>query len=180
MRVVSEGAEIAPLLAVWHAEPVPEAVARERYAEAERAYGEALRQGACAFLARWRMLTLRFWRGRSVTMDLLELRAACSDDARRALVELTFGQLLVSRGLEPGHGQLETGFRLAVSYLSARDYREVARRHRLLARLPLGSHARPPRGLVALMREAGVIERLEGGPPRQPLTDRERRGGVVD
>ena len=148
MHIMSEQAEIGSLLAVWHAEPVPEGEACERYTEAERAYAEAVRQSASTFLTRWRMLVFRFWRGRPVTMDLLELRAACSDDARRALVELTLGQLLVARGLEPGHRQLEIGFRLAAPFLSAEGYREVSRRHRLLARLPLGVRARAPRGLV--------------------------------
>ncbi len=131
----------------WHADPRP----REDLRLLEG-------QGGIA------RLIARFQLGLPTAADLLALReGACARE--RALVELVWGQLLMSRRLSGAMEHLARGFDIARPFLSNRAYFALLKRHRLLARLPLFPAPRPAQCLEALLTEARVIERLDPLPP---------------
>lgn len=156
----------------WFAAPLaPEhAAAKLAQVQAERRRGGI---EACPLGCQLRELVARFWLGRPVQAQYAALARSRKDPECRALTELAYGQLLVSRKLSGATAHLERGFELAGPLLSAEGYFRVYRRHQLLAYLVLGPLPAPPQDLASLLREAAVIRRLQGGVRGQsrPATD---------
>jgi hypothetical protein len=98
-----------------------------------------------------------------VGLEYEKLQAATGDRVERALLELVFGQLLLSRKQAGAHQHLADGFALAVDYLASADYFGLLRQHELLACLPLSETPSVPRDLKSLLAEAGVIKQLQAG-----------------
>jgi hypothetical protein len=109
-----------------------------------------------------RQLVARFWLGRPVQLYYQASRAMVADVPNRALLELVYGQLLMSRKLQGAMAHLDQGFGLAGPHLAPKDYFVVLRRHRFLSRLYLSAAGGQPRGLTDLLAEAAAIEALEG------------------
>lgn len=164
------------LLAEWHADPRPHASAYAAWRRALRSGGRKVGDGR-GLPPDLQALVARFWAGRPVVPAYQTLVAQSPPgEPSRALVELVYGQLLMSRKLTGARGHLEAGFDMARSWFSARDYFTVLKRHQLLARLPLTEAGSAPRTLADLLTEARVVARLEGtpGPARRgPVSGRE-------
>jgi hypothetical protein len=101
-----------------------------------------------------------FWLGRAVALDHRSLIATLPPESQ-ALVELVYGQLLISRKLAGALEHLDRGFTLAVPQLEPGEYFTLLRRHELLRALPLHATASAAQSLSDLLTEARVIRRLQ-------------------
>lgn len=149
-------------LTAWHAEPMDPARAETLLAEVQRAEQQAYLEGRDCPQCRLRGMIARFSLGRSIEPDHATLVQVAPDPITRALAELVYGQLLLSRKLAGAHGRLRAGFVAATPHLSAAGYFVLLRRHELLASIPLAERPSPPLGLAELLREAAVIRELQG------------------
>jgi len=149
-------------LADWYGEPLDDAVAGHWAKRLQSPQQRSCTHASRRFRDQLAELVARYWSGRDAEMSYHGLVAAAADNFERALLELCYGQLLLARKLVPARGHLEQGFALAAHLLSPDDYFHVMKRHQLLAVLPLSGRAAEPSRLDALLREAGVIERLVG------------------
>ena len=146
------------ILGHWYAEPLDHETARRLL---ERSHGHRL-------TTRLRALTARFHLGESVEGDYRLLTAELhARPHAAALLELIYGQLLISRKLRAGKDHLKRGERLATRLFTSGDYFRVVERHELLAELALGDTPSPALPLNSLLTEARVIRRLRG--PRRPV-----------
>jgi len=149
-------------LGAWYGEPLAAVDAGRLCAEAERLLRYRLCAGRPVFQLQVLQLLGRYWMGNSISLDYRQLAASTRVQRDRALLELVFGQLLLSRKLRPALQHLDNGFRLAVEHLEVVDYFRLVRRHDLLRYLPLSDEAAAPQGLQSLLAEAAVIRRLRG------------------
>jgi hypothetical protein len=149
-------------LATWYGEPVAAADAACLYADTEKALRYRLCAGSPVFTLQVLQLLARFWMGVSIPLDYQQLAASTTEQRDQALLEIVYGQLLLSRRQWPALQHLERGFRLAASYLAATDYFLLVRRHELLRHIPLSDVQVSPQGLQSLLAEAAVIRQLQG------------------
>ena len=159
------GAEPASLVA-WYADPLAQDMAAELHASTERALQACLRAAASCFQLRVLQLVCRFWRAEPVTLEYGQLRVSAASAREQALLELVYGQLLVSCKYRQGPRHLERGFALAAPQLDAADYFRLVRRHESLGYLYMSDTASLPQALDALLVEAAVIRRLREGTGR--------------
>ena len=146
----------------WYADPI-DAETAHRLLERCRVH----RRGRRPF-TRALELAARFQLNESIDFDYRLL----VDELRphphaAALLELVYGQLLISRKLRAGITHLKRAEQLAARLFAPGDYFTVIERHELLAELALGDAPSPPLPLESLLTEARVIRRLRG--PRRPI-----------
>ena len=150
-------------LAGWYAQPLTATAAAGLHAEARHAMQSALTGGAAhgqSLAARLAELIAAFWLGRVVALDYRSLIATHPPE-NVALVELIYGQLLISCKLTGALEHLERGFTLAVPHLAPADYFALLRRHELLRVLSLHPQPSAAQTLTDLLIEARVIRRLQ-------------------
>lgn len=124
-------------------------------------------------------MVVRFWQGRTIEMDYGNLCKTAPDPFRRALVEMVYGQLLMSVKQSPAMTHLQHGFLLATPYFRAQEYFQVMKRHELLQWLPLQKSAMPAQSLQSLLKEAAVVRELRRGgecPPEIPFDSNDTLG----
>lgn len=138
--------------------------ARALLEEAERRGQGYVRRGHSCLTCELQHLAARFWLEEPTAdhFDVLRARLRDSGARARALVDLSEGQLRMSRRLEGALSRLERGFATAEPLLSPGDYFTLLKRHRRLAVLPLSPIPLPPEGLGGLLATAAVIERMGG------------------
>ncbi|GAB6039532.1 hypothetical protein [Endothiovibrio diazotrophicus] len=159
------------MLGRWLADPLDTEAARQLLENARRRTGRAHRR---RLTPRLQELTARFHLGEATEADYRSLSAELKHRPHAtALLELLYGQLLISRKLRAGLDHLRRGERLAARLFSPADYFTVTERHELLAELALGDTPQPPLPLDALLTEARVIRRLRG--PRRPIPESPHR-----
>jgi hypothetical protein len=146
----------------WFIEPWSPQLAREMRIGARAELQRAYAGGDDSFPGQLRELIATFWLGEPVEYRYQILKAQAVD-GWRPLLELIYGQLLISRGLAPAMRHLDEGFLAASALLSPDDYFRVMRRHDLLRFIPLFQTPRPARTLDELISEARVIQQLTGG-----------------
>jgi len=149
-------------LAAWYAMPLDARDAGTLLEHAQAAIQQRLRSGDDRHSLQLLVLLCRFWTGADFRGDYLELAALPAGDDQRALLDLVYGQLLVSRKLNGATRYLAQGFARAAGLLAGGDYFQVLRRHELLAYLTLADRPAPARDLPELLAEAAVIRRLRG------------------
>jgi hypothetical protein len=157
--------ELQASLAVWYGEPLATGCAENLYAETDKALMQRLCAGQPVFQLQLIQLLCHYWMELSISLEYLQLTALASGKRDRALLELVYGQLLVSRRRKPALQHLDHGFRLAADYLEATDYFLLVRRHDLLRYIPLSDAGVAPQGLQSLLAEAAVIRQLQGTGP---------------
>lgn len=167
--VLSDRAYTELPLGAWYAEPVAPEQAAAMLERSRAALRQAYFSGQDAFGLRLREMIARFWLGRPVEADHLSLVGTATGVRERALAELVYGQLLMSRKLAGAMERLDAGFALAVPLLAPADYFALLKRHDLLRHLPLSTQPAPAQDLASLLAEAAVIRRLQAaaGPPRR-------------
>lgn len=153
-------ADTGPALEAWYADPLSRAEARRLQEAARCQRRERLCRGKSCFRLELLELVCHCWLDRDAALKYGQLAALPLDDAGRALLELVYGQLLISRKLQAARPHLERGFALAARHLASPDYFVLLGRHERLDRLPLGNTAARPAPLQALLNEAGVIAQL--------------------
>lgn len=144
----------------WYATPLAPEAAMVLHAQARQAAQRALAAGSQPLAPRLAELVAGFWLGRTVTLDYRSLIATRPPESQ-ALVELIYGQLLISRKLADALEHLDRGFMLAVPQLAPGEYFTLLRRHETLRALPLRTTASAPQTLADLLTEARVIRRLQ-------------------
>lgn len=151
-----------PSLAAWYAGPL----AAGKLARLQLAAAAGLQSRLCKGASSFRPLLLQLvcssLAGADVESGYRQLRATVHDARDTALLELVYGQLLISRKQQPATTHLERGFLRAAHYLEPGDYLRLLRRHELLGCLVLTGTPTDPQPLDALLSEAAVIRRLSG------------------
>jgi hypothetical protein len=158
-----------PALAAWYADPLSPYQARLLDELARRRRQAGLCRGESCFRLELLSLVCHYWLASGAELKYRQLATLPLDDAGRALLELVYGQLLISRKLQAARRHLERGFALAAGQLASADYFVLVRRHEQLGWLALGERAAPPASLQALLTEAAVIAQLAQGQRPLPL-----------
>lgn len=149
-------------LVAWYGEPLDAGDAAHQYAGTEKALMHRLCAGLPVFQWQIMQLLCHYWMDISILLEYRQLTALATGKRDRALLELVYGQLLLSRRRKPALQHLDHGFRLAAGYLEAADYFLLVRRHDLLRYLPLSDAGFAPQDLQSLLAEAAVIRQLQG------------------
>ena len=155
-----------PVLATWYGEPMGAAAAASLYARAQQELQQRLCLDRGAFSLHVLQLVCNYWRNAQGASAYGTLAASAGGRRERALLELVYGQLLMSSKLLPANVHLERGFELAAPWLASVSYFELVRRHDTLACLRLTDRPAPAQGLAALLSEAAVVRRLRDGAKR--------------
>ncbi len=163
----------------WFADPLPPGRARRLLSDVRRALQRVYGEGEVWFEGRLLEMIARFHDGRPVESDYHNMAALAAGQSQRALLELVYGQLLMSRRLQGAMQHLDKGFEVAAHLLAPADYFEVMKRHELLRLLPLSGRPAAPRPLQGLLTEARVIRRLGGG-RRGPAVTASPHNDTVD
>jgi hypothetical protein len=151
-----------PSLTGWYADPITAPDAQALLDRIQRRLRSRLcRNGRCFPLPVLRLIC-HHWLQFDSALDYQQLSALVCDDSERALVELVYGQLLISGKRLPARQHLARGFSLAARYLDTVDYLLLLRRHDLLEYLPLSGSPVVAQDLQSLLKEAAVISRLRG------------------
>lgn len=157
------------ILGRWYAEPLSADEARQCFAEASRRLEQRLRHGGRTLCCRLHLMMARFWQGEDISEEYRNLQRLAAGRAHsRALLELIYGQLLLSRQLTGALEHLDYGFNLARNLFTAGDYFTVMNRHRLLRQLPLSDTPAEAKPLESLLTSARVIERMRQSAPARP------------
>ena len=149
-------------LAAWYGEPLMAADAARLYAGAEKSLCYRLCAGLPVFQLQVLQLLCHYRMDVPVSLEYRQLAASAREKRDRALLEIVYGQLLLSCRQRPALQHLDSGFRLAADYLEATDYFLLVRRHDLLRHIPLSAAQLAPQGLQSLLAEAAVIRQLQG------------------
>lgn len=158
------------LLGTWYADPMTPQQAAALLADCEERENRRKRHAGNLLVCRLQKMIARYWLGDDIGPHYGMLRTTAGRSAHgRALLELIYGQLLLSRRLAEGMVHLERGFRMATTLFSAADYLLVMNRHRLLRQLPLGEQPANAEPLEALLTSARVIERMRGAGQHRPV-----------
>jgi hypothetical protein len=165
--------EYAPSLAGWYGDPLAPGDAAALLQVAERALQFRLSRGGARFPVHLLQLICRYWLGADGGLHYRHLAVTTADATDGALLELAYGQLLISRKLRAATAHLEQGFARAARQLASADYFTLVRRHEALGNLVLGEAPCPPQPLQALLAEAAVTRRLRG-PERYPYANGHR------
>ena len=130
---------------------------------AQREIQRRLRAGMPGFQPGVLVMICRWWLQADVHGSFEELLHVAASGHERALLQLVYGELLVSRRLAAARTQLNAGFRHAAALLGSAEYFRLLRRHEMLDMLVLGNTPGPACDLPELLAEAAVIERLQRG-----------------
>jgi hypothetical protein len=161
-------------LAGWYAKPMGRSEAQALHDWASSEMRSAMRTGRDTFSGGVHILIARYWLDRPTELDYRSLRASAKGRRQQALVELVYGQLLISRKRQGALTHLGRGFDLAAALVTTRDYIRLLRRHAALEHLGLSPRAAEPADLDDLLKEAAVIEQIESAnpTPRQAPPDK--------
>lgn len=146
----------------WFADPVGRDLAEVFLKEAHMARQQAYVQGQSDFALRVLEMIATFGLQRPVETLYTSLRAAPSEPFQRALLELAYGQLLMSCKLPGAMEHLDAGFTLATDVLEADVYFTLMKRHDLLRCLQPMTHPVEPQTLEVLLAEAKIIQCISG------------------
>ena len=155
-----------PSLAGWYADPIAAPDARALLDSAQRRLRSRLCRGDRCFPLHVLRMICHHWLQSGSALDYQQLSTLACDDSKRVLVELVYGQLLISGKRLPARQHLARGFSLAAGHLETADYFLLLRQHELLDYLPLSGTPAAPQDLQSLLKEAAVIRRLQDGERR--------------
>lgn len=157
-----------PALSGWYGDPMTDSSARALLDDTERRLRSRLCHGGrCLPLHVLRMIC-RYWLRFDIALDYRQLCAIVGDAGDRALVELVYGQLLITGRRLGAREHLARGFSLAARLLGAAEYFALLRRHELLESLPLSETSAGAQRLDSLLRQAAVIRRLREAERQRP------------
>jgi hypothetical protein len=155
-----------PSLTGWYADPIAASAAQTLLVAAQRQLQSRLRHAEQRFPLHLLRMICHYWTRSDSLLEYQQLSALAGEDRERALQQLVYGQLLISRKRLAARQHLARGFSLAARYLDTPDYFLMVRRHELLACLPVSGMPAMPQDLHALLTEAAVIRRLQKGEHR--------------
>jgi len=161
-----EDINYSSLLAGWYATPLSLDEAHELMREVQQRHKKSVIEGTPCLLCEIEEMAAAFWSGKSVKTSLELAVRTEKNPARAALLQLAYGQLLLSCKRENAFEYLDRGLHQAADYFDPSDYFQVMNRHELLSGLPLFAEGRPPADLATLENEARILARLKQGQPR--------------
>jgi hypothetical protein len=150
----------------WYADPMDASTAQAVLDGTHRRLRTRLCRGGRCFQLHVLRMICHHWLQSDSTLDYRQLSVLAGDDSEHALVELVYGQLLISGKRLPARQHLARGFSLAARQLDTVDYLLLLRRHDLLEYLPLSGIPVVAQDLRSLLKEAAVISRLRGNERR--------------
>ena len=162
MLVLLPPCQAYPPLGDWYADPITISAAGNLQRRARQALQHGYAHGEDCFAARLQEIAASFWLARSIEANYQSLAATSTDEHQHALIDLVFGQLLISRKLAGSLRYLDAGFSRAANLLKPADYFRVLKRHELLRHLVLGRQPAAAQDLASLLDEARIIARLSG------------------
>lgn len=149
-------------LSRWYADPLDRGEARALLERAQATLHKSLRADRVCVMCRLEAIVARHWLGRPIDRDYDLLVGLTGRTYHgRALTELIYGQLLISRKLSGAMDHLTQGFEIGRNLFHPEDFFRVRKRHKLLSRLAVGTNPAPPATLKELLTEAAVIQQLE-------------------
>jgi len=155
-----------PSLTGWYADPIAASDAQTLLDRTRRRLRSCLCRGDRCFSLHVLRMICHHWLQYDSALDYRQLSSQACDDSERSLVELVYGQLLISGRRLPARQHLARGFSLAARHLDTVDYLLLLRRHDLLEYLPLSENPVLAQDLRSLLKEAAVISRLQGNERR--------------
>jgi hypothetical protein len=155
-----------PSLTGWYADPIAGADAQALLDRTQRRLRSRLCRGGRCFPLHVLKMICHHWLQYDSALDYQQLSSQACDDSERSLVELVYGQLLISGKRLPARQHLARGFSLAARHLDTVDYLLLLRRHDLLEYLPLSVSPVVAHDLRSLLKESAVIRRLRGNERR--------------
>lgn len=153
----------APPLSGWYGDPMDTSSAQVLLDYAKRRLRLCLCHGGRCFPLHLLQMICHHWLQSDSALEYRQLSMLACDDGERALLELIYGQLLISGRHPDAREHLARGFSLAARRLHAADYFVLLRRHELLEYLPLSETLAVAQDLGSLLEQAAVIKRLRGG-----------------
>lgn len=150
-----------PALDAWYAEPLTRRQAERLAQLARKALQQAYARGGAGYELRILEMVAGFWLDQPVDHLYASLAAVPASQRQKALLELVYGQLLVSRRLDSAQSHLDSGFHLAADLFEPDSYFELMHRHDLLSELQPCSRPVPAQPLPLLLNEAKIIRRIE-------------------
>jgi hypothetical protein len=160
-----------PSLAAWYAGPLTAGELARLQLAAAAGLKSRLCKGGSSFRPQLLQLVCQSLAGTDIEPGYRQLSASVHATRDMVLLELVYGQLLISRKLQPATKPLEQGFMRAARYLDSGDYLRLLRRHELLGYLVLTDTPADPQPLDALLSEAAVIRRLRENTGRRNEND---------
>ena len=157
----------SPLLSAWYANPLSPDTVAGLQAALQRELQARLCSGAPCFQCHVLQLVCHFQEQVDASFEYEELQTAASNMLEQALLELVYGQLLMSCKQTGASKHLADGFTLAAGELASVDYFQLVKQHELLAFLPLSDTPSLPQDLEPLLAEAGVIKQLRDSDCKQ-------------
>ncbi|VAW81313.1 hypothetical protein MNBD_GAMMA12-1514 [hydrothermal vent metagenome] len=154
------------VLAQWHASPLDRSQAQVLLRETHQKRKEAILTGEQCWFCQTNEFIANYWLGKVANNSFEWLVRTHSEQRQRALLLLSYGQLLLSCKLNFAFEYLDQGLIQAADFLSPTDYFRVINRHELLSILPLFTDARTAADLPMLENEAKILSRLKQGQPR--------------
>lgn len=148
-------------LSLWYGDPLTKYQAEQLLQFSLEKRKQALFKGLDCFSYQIKEMIARFFLNRNIKIEYKTMVHSTQDEQQIALIELVFGQLLMSRKLNPALDHLKKGFSIAQKHLSSADYFGIVKRHELLERLKLGKEPSEPKALASLLVEASIIKQLE-------------------
>ena len=149
-------------LSEWYADPMPPEQAQMQLEQSHVEEQAELLNSRQLFCPRIKRLIARFWLGKNIENEFRSLGATYRGEYEQALLQLVYGQLLISRKTSGAMGYLSKGFELATPFLTPSQYFVVMKRHQALANLVLRTIGYPAASLDTLLSEGKVIGKLKG------------------
>jgi hypothetical protein len=152
-----------PLLSVWYGNPLSRVTDTRLHVAAQKELQIRLCAGVPCFQVHVLRLVCLFREQIRAALEYEKMKVVAQDAYEHALLELVYGQLLMSCKKAGAYQHLADGFALAVDYLTSHEYFQLLRQHELLACLPLSETPSVPQELPSLLAEAAVIKQLQAG-----------------
>lgn len=149
------------LLARWYATPLDRDAAVALLHAAQQREAVRVRRGKSCYTCRLQRMVAHYWLGKEIDEEFHALTQRLRNTAHgRILVELIYGQLLMSQRRSGAMAALDHAFHAAHHLLTPGDYFVLFKRHNLLRRLPLGTEGQKGLFLDELLTTSAVIERM--------------------
>jgi len=148
-------------LNLWYGEPLTRYQTEQLTLFSRQKQKQALFNGDECLSFQLKEMIARFFMNRDINIEYSNLVKTTREDKKIALIELVFGQLLMSKKIDTAMLHLDKGFQIAQKYLNATDYFSILKRHELLGVLKLDNKPSEPKSLSSLLVEASIIKQFE-------------------
>ncbi len=149
------------LLTKWYANPHNADEANRQTEIANIRLQQHYRRGVVCRLCQLQLIIASFWLGEEIKPQIERLLFQHQKHRRfKALINLVYGQLLMSQRIHDAHHYLDEGFKLASPLLTNSDYFKIHYQHQLLKLIPLEKSPLPAADLKTLVNMAEVISRF--------------------